>query len=834
MPGRGDTVGVPGKMTRVPAVAATMPLAAPVRAKLEGALASDLSAVRVGEDASVAAMGARAYARGVEIWFAPGAYQPETPDGQALIAHEVVHLVQQAAGRVAPSGDLDGTPVNTDAGLEREADAVAGRALRGEAVGTSGTRLAASEGPVQGFFENLPSLGDLVDPIIDAASGLWDAIAGGAGSATKGKGKGGGKKPGTGPEDPAAPELPTTDEDWQQLIAESRAAVQVTENYAVTTRVLNPDLLFAVRTSHLENLDEFYHVLTKKSDLHKAADANDFTPGGIAYHLGTELQAQAAATTAAPILLASKLALLDKAAVGGAIDISKSSGGNLRVALGKDLSKPAQATISEWIKSRYTGSRLKLTAVQVGELRAVVTDAVTATTSDPDRDARIEKLRAGAVACEARVRALLRTKASDTSNAKRKALWTQLADRADSDGVLVDRTLSRFTIEAEDGTTTTLESVNAISVNLLNPAGFKAGGGAYSSKTIDSVLDEVYAGDAEKADKSDATKRFIRTLNRNEGGPGSMNTWDGEIVSAGPGLSGSGRLQKSMFEYKAADPGGFHDALGKFGVDIKRNSAKSNPYFTVRVPGDVTAIPVAMREVVSPGQIIVGSDSTGASKGSDKYEECAALRYISKDPVLLSRFMYAGQHSYERFLVKEAVASMHKAESFSFLVGEARIQWHDVIEPLGKDWLAATQAVIAYRYHASSSTYEDLKVKAAQFYSATFGADRAVDALGDGDRKAIGRYVAGQLKHGKYVVYREQFPTIAAEVFPPETAKEKKAREKKEEKARKKAEAAAKKKAKDGRDKPGDKPGDTPDADVDGEPDADPDIDASDDDDGTP
>jgi uncharacterized protein DUF4157 len=779
---RDGTHGVPGKATLV-GTAPTAALPPRLQATLETALAADLSAVRVGEDPAVAAIGARAHAHGIHVLFGPGAYQPDTAAGQALIAHEVIHLVQQADRPVAASGHVGGMPVNTEPGLEREADELGARALRGEVVRTAGASPGPSTGPIQGMFEDLGQLAHLFDPVVDAASKWWEAVTDhddepghpanlDAGGGAKSKGKGKAPDP-VAPEDPRpAPDLPDTDDAWQDVMADARASVQVTENYTVATRALNPDLLFAIRTAPVDHRDEFYDVLTRKTEKTKGKDASDLTPGRLAYRLGDELEAQAAAATALPGMLASKQAVLDKAAPAGTLDIAKSAGGTLRTKLGKGLSEPARASIDAWIKSRYQGNRLILGAAELTELRTVVTGAVAATARDPARDARIEQLRADIAACEVRVRAVLRAKAIDTQAAARRALWTLLAELAETAGVFVDRTLSSYTIEAEDGSQTTLDPALAISVNYLNPGGFKNGGGKYADATIDSVLAEVYAGDPDQADRTSATKKFIHTLNRNEGGPASMNTWDGEIVTAGPGLSGSGRLQKSMFEYKADDPGGFHDALGKFGVDIRRSGKHANPYFTVRVPIDVQAIPPAQRDVVTPGEVIIGSAKTGAKKSSDAYEECAALRYISKDPLLLSRFMYAGEHSYQRFLLKEAAKSMQQAGAFSFLIddgtpGGRRVGWHALIEPLGAEWLAATEAVIAYRYHASSSTYEALKVKAAGFYRDRFGADRDPDELTDDERKQIGRFVAGQLKSSKYAVYRAQFPSVAADVFPP-------------------------------------------------------------------
>jgi hypothetical protein len=69
-----------------------------------------------------AEIGALAYTQDSEIHVAPGQEQS--------LPHEAWHVVQQAQGRVAPTTRLeDGTHVNDDAGLEREADAMATRSL---------------------------------------------------------------------------------------------------------------------------------------------------------------------------------------------------------------------------------------------------------------------------------------------------------------------------------------------------------------------------------------------------------------------------------------------------------------------------------------------------------------------------------------------------------------------------------------------------------------------------------------------------------------------------------------------------------------------------------
>lgn len=77
------------------------PLPADVRAPFETAFGTDFASVRVHRGAHVDALGARAYAQGEDLHFAPGAYDPTSASGRELIGHELGHVVQQRAGRVA-------------------------------------------------------------------------------------------------------------------------------------------------------------------------------------------------------------------------------------------------------------------------------------------------------------------------------------------------------------------------------------------------------------------------------------------------------------------------------------------------------------------------------------------------------------------------------------------------------------------------------------------------------------------------------------------------------------------------------------------------------------
>ncbi|HEU5058444.1 MAG TPA: DUF4157 domain-containing protein, partial [Kofleriaceae bacterium] len=114
-----------------------------VRAQVEATTGGDLSAARVHTDstsqADAAALRARAFTVGTDIHFAAGQYQPGTPAGDALLAHELVHTLQQGGG--APTAQLKASDVSQESdAAEVEADRIAQAAVSG-----AGTRMA----PVQ-------------------------------------------------------------------------------------------------------------------------------------------------------------------------------------------------------------------------------------------------------------------------------------------------------------------------------------------------------------------------------------------------------------------------------------------------------------------------------------------------------------------------------------------------------------------------------------------------------------------------------------------------------------------------------------------------------------
>lgn len=94
------------------------PLDRDIRAFMEPRLGHSFGQVRVHTDAGAAesarAMSARAFTVGQDIYFSAGHYRPGTSAGQKIIAHELVHTLQQASGR-NPGGITQRSPDETGA-----------------------------------------------------------------------------------------------------------------------------------------------------------------------------------------------------------------------------------------------------------------------------------------------------------------------------------------------------------------------------------------------------------------------------------------------------------------------------------------------------------------------------------------------------------------------------------------------------------------------------------------------------------------------------------------------------------------------------------------------
>ncbi|MCB9745935.1 MAG: DUF4157 domain-containing protein [Alphaproteobacteria bacterium] len=93
----------------------------PVRARMERAFGHDFSHVRVHVDGEAAerarALQAHALTVGAHVFFGVGEWAPETPQGERLLAHELMHVVQHDEGRLV---GVEGVSSPSDP-LEQEA-----------------------------------------------------------------------------------------------------------------------------------------------------------------------------------------------------------------------------------------------------------------------------------------------------------------------------------------------------------------------------------------------------------------------------------------------------------------------------------------------------------------------------------------------------------------------------------------------------------------------------------------------------------------------------------------------------------------------------------------
>ncbi|HEX6924293.1 MAG TPA: DUF4157 domain-containing protein [Longimicrobiaceae bacterium] len=125
------------------------PLESGVRMRMERAFGQSFAGVRTHTDAVgrrlSAEQHARAFTVGSDIAFGSGEYRPGTPVGDALIAHELAHVVQQRGA--SPEARSKGAADSASYGaLERDADEAALGAVAALWSGTSGALARAAAG----------------------------------------------------------------------------------------------------------------------------------------------------------------------------------------------------------------------------------------------------------------------------------------------------------------------------------------------------------------------------------------------------------------------------------------------------------------------------------------------------------------------------------------------------------------------------------------------------------------------------------------------------------------------------------------------------------------
>lgn len=126
-----------------------------VQQHLEQRLGRDLSSVRVhtGSDADrlAASVDAVAFTTQQDIFFRQGAYDPGSPAGLHLIAHEVAHTIQQSSGPVAGTRTNRGVSISTpNDPFEQQADQVANQVVAPPARQAPTVEAASVVGPAAG------------------------------------------------------------------------------------------------------------------------------------------------------------------------------------------------------------------------------------------------------------------------------------------------------------------------------------------------------------------------------------------------------------------------------------------------------------------------------------------------------------------------------------------------------------------------------------------------------------------------------------------------------------------------------------------------------------
>jgi|GEM_PF-1461527 len=131
-----------------------------IQRAMEGQMGDSLGDVRIhtGPKAAQACeqINARAFTVGNHVAFNSGEYDPESPEGQHVLAHELAHVRQQTGGAVSmlPQEDL-GLEIDPDPQLEREAEETAQQVIRGGELGIQ--RLGKTDVHIQRSIKNRAS-----------------------------------------------------------------------------------------------------------------------------------------------------------------------------------------------------------------------------------------------------------------------------------------------------------------------------------------------------------------------------------------------------------------------------------------------------------------------------------------------------------------------------------------------------------------------------------------------------------------------------------------------------------------------------------------------------
>ncbi|ELY96106.1 hypothetical protein C482_16058 [Natrialba chahannaoensis JCM 10990] len=154
------------------------PLDQPIQRALEERMDTDFSNVRIHTGAKAAeaadAIDAKAFTCGNDVVFNSGEYDPESSEGQFLLAHELAHVKQQNGGATVsmmPKAGAD-LEIDPDPQLEREADEAAKDALADGPVTINrmGTEVHVQRYPGEAVVEKASGLFETGEEKVDEAT----------------------------------------------------------------------------------------------------------------------------------------------------------------------------------------------------------------------------------------------------------------------------------------------------------------------------------------------------------------------------------------------------------------------------------------------------------------------------------------------------------------------------------------------------------------------------------------------------------------------------------------------------------------------------------------
>ncbi len=166
-----------------PSTVIPRPLPSAIRLQMEALFRTGFSDVTCEIGPQPSALGARAFASGTRLFFAPGALDTQSRAGFALMAHELSHVVQQRPRKLR-----DGCPLRTglfnERSLEQEADAMAAEALKSfmppaaprRRTPTSSFRLGRPLEICAGSYQIAAGIGDRLAGSVLVHEGIRSAI----------------------------------------------------------------------------------------------------------------------------------------------------------------------------------------------------------------------------------------------------------------------------------------------------------------------------------------------------------------------------------------------------------------------------------------------------------------------------------------------------------------------------------------------------------------------------------------------------------------------------------------------------------------------------------